>query len=57
MRKIMRNMARANMRNAGMTGFNKKKRVENNQIARSYFSRNWRRWIFRNPIRRKRRAA
>lgn len=54
MRKIMRNMARANMRDAGMSGFNKKKRIENNQIARSYFSRNWRKWVFRNPLRKRR---
>lgn len=54
MRKIMRNMARANMRDAGMSSFNKKKRAENNQIARSYFSRNWRKWVFRNPLRKRR---
>lgn len=50
MRKIKRNMARVAMKDSGLARINKKRpSTKENEKPRSYFARNWRRWIFGNP--------
>lgn len=52
MRKIKRSMARANMKAAGLTHINKKgyyKADNENDKPKSFFARNWRKWIFGKP--------
>ena len=49
MRKYKRSMARANMKKAGIPHINKKGHCNENEKPRSFFARNWRKWIFGKP--------
>ena len=52
MRKIKRSMARANMKAAGLTHINKKgyyKADSEGDKPKSFFARNWKKWIFGKP--------
>lgn len=52
MRKYKRSMARANMKKAGISHINKKgyyKAYRDNEKPKSFFSRNWRKWILGKP--------
>ena len=52
MREIKRSMARANMKAAGLTHINKKgyyKAYNENEKPKSFFARNWKKWIFGKP--------
>lgn len=55
MREIKRSMARANMKAAGLTHINKKgyyKADSEKEKPKSFFARNWKKWIFGKPGRR-----
>jgi len=52
MRELKRSMARANMKKAGIPHINKKgyyKADSENEKPKSFFARNWRKWIFGKP--------
>ncbi len=52
MRKYKRSMARANMKKAGISHINKKgyyKADSENEKPKSFFARNWRKWILGKP--------
>ena len=52
MRKYKRSMARANMKKAGIPHINKKgyyKADSENEKPKSFFARNWRKWILGKP--------
>ena len=53
MRKYKRSMARANMKKAGIPHINKKgycnENEKPNDKTKSFFARNWRKWIFGKP--------
>lgn len=50
MREIKRNMAREQMRRAGIPHIHKKRSsTKEGEKPTSYFARNWRKWIFGNP--------
>ena len=52
MRKYKRSMARANMKKAGISHINKKgyyKDKSENEKPKSFFARNWRKWILGKP--------
>lgn len=52
MRKLKRSIARANMKAAGIGNINRKRvvqTIEGKVETRSFFSKNWRKWIFGNP--------
>lgn len=56
MRKLMRSVARANMKAAGIGNINRKRVVETLEgkiETCSFFSKNWRKWVSGNPLAKK----
>lgn len=56
MRKLMRSIARANMKRAGIGNINRRRVVETLEgriEKQSFFSKNWRKWVAGDPNGRK----
>lgn len=49
MREILRNIARENMKKAGVRKINKKRNYGEKEGMRSYFAVHWKNWVNGNP--------